>query len=57
MFTAEQIDLIIYKATGQFKVLYALLARTGMRAGGIFGLEIKHLSNDCRTICIEQSSW
>jgi len=38
-------------------VLYALLAGTGLRVGEAFGLEVKHLSSDCRTITVEQSCW
>ena len=48
---------IVQKAEGQDKVLYALLAGTGLRAGEAFGLEVKHLSSDCQTITIEQSCW
>jgi integrase len=48
---------IVQKATGHERVLYALLAGTGMRIGEILGLEVKHLSGDCKTIVVEQSSW
>jgi integrase len=56
-FTAEQVTAIVENATGQYQVLYALLAGTGLRAGEVFGLEIKHLSNDFRTITVDQSCW
>lgn len=48
---------IVEKANGQDQVLYALLAGTGLRVGEAFGLEVKHLSADCRTIAVEQSCW
>jgi integrase len=38
-------------------VLYALLAGSGLRAGEAFGLELKHLSDDCSTLFIRQSVW
>jgi integrase len=56
-FTVEVMNAIVQQATGQDKVLYSLLAGTGLRAGEAFGLEVKHLSRDCRTITIEQSCW
>ena len=56
-FTAETMSAIIQRADGQEQVLYALLAGTGLRVGEAFGLEIKHLSPDCRTITVEQSVW
>jgi integrase len=48
---------IVRKADGQEQVLYALLAGSGLRVGEALGLEIKHLSSDCRTITVEQSCW
>jgi len=56
-FTAETMSAIVQRATGQDQVLYALLAGTGLRIGEAFGLELKHLSADCRTITVEQSCW
>jgi integrase len=37
--------------------LCALLAGGAMRIGEVFGLELQHISDDCRTITIEQSCW
>lgn len=54
-FTAETMSAIVLKAAGQDQVLYALLAGTGLRVGEAFGLEVRHLSADCRTITVEQS--
>jgi integrase len=56
-FTEETMSSIVEKATGQDQVLYALLAATGLRVGEAFGLEIRHLSADRRTITVEQSCW
>jgi integrase len=56
-FTAETMSRIVESASGQDQMLYALLAGTGLRVGEAFGLEIKHLSPDCRTITVEQSCW
>jgi integrase len=57
VFIADTVKKIVGAATGQERVLYALLAATGMRVGEAFGLELKHLSEDCRTITIQQSCW
>lgn len=56
-FTEEIMSAIVEKTNGQEQVLYALLAGTGLRVGEAFGLEIKHLSPDCRIITVEQSVW
>jgi integrase len=56
-FTAETMSAIVEKTSGQDQVLYALLAGAGLRVGEALGLEIKHLSADCRTITVEQSCW
>ena len=56
-FTAEAMSAIVEKATGQDQVLYALLGGTGLRVGEAFGLEVRHLSADCRIITVEQSCW
>lgn len=51
-------ESILKEATGQYRVLYALLAGCGpMRAGEALGLEIgKHTSEDCRTLYIRQKA-
>jgi integrase len=51
------VSAIVEKAAGQEQVLYALLAGTGLRVGEALGLEVRHVSADCRTITIEQSCW
>lgn len=56
-FTAETMSAIVQKATGLDRVLYSLLAGSGLRIGEALGLEVKHLSSDCRTITVEQSCW
>jgi integrase len=54
-FTPERMTAIVQKATGQEQILYSLLAGTGLRVGEAFGLEMKHLCPDCRTITVKQS--
>jgi site-specific recombinase XerD len=39
-FTPEEMQQLIEKAEGVYKVLYAIAAETGMRAGELYGLEI-----------------
>lgn len=54
----KAVTKIISQAEGQFGMLYALLAGTGLRIGEAFGLEIeKHISADCSTIIVDQSVW
>jgi hypothetical protein len=52
------IEAMLHAATGQYRVLYALLGGCGpMRAGEALGLEIdKHISPDCHTLHIRQKA-
>jgi hypothetical protein len=56
--TAGGMTKILEQSTGQFQVLYALLAGCGpLRAGEALGLEInKHISSDFRTLTIAQKA-
>jgi|HubBroStandDraft_2_1064218.scaffolds.fasta_scaffold00832_9 integrase len=56
-FTADAMSAIVERAAGQEQMLFALLAGTGIRIGEALGLEVRHVSADCRTITIEQSCW
>jgi integrase len=57
-FTGEQVTAILKASSGQQRVLYALLAGSGMRIGEALGLEVgKHVSSDCRTVTVGQSLW
>jgi integrase len=56
IFDSDTVSKIFQKAYGQERVLYALLAVAGIRVGETLGLEVQHLSDDCRTITVEQSS-
>jgi integrase len=46
---------IVAAASGREQILYVLLAATGLRIGEALGLEVKHLSDDCTTLSVEQS--
>jgi integrase len=48
---------IVQNTTGQFRVLYALLAGSGLRIGEALGLEVENTSKDFRTLHIRQSVW
>lgn len=54
-FTSEQIDKLIAESEGDERMLYILLACTGLRIGECLGLDIRHVLNDGRTLNIEQS--
>ena len=56
-FSAETMSAIVERANGQEQMLYALLAGTGLRVGEALGLEVRHISSDCKTITVEQSCW
>jgi hypothetical protein len=54
----EGLESILREATGQYRVLFALLAGCGpLRAGEALGLEIgKHISEDYRTLYVRQKA-
>jgi integrase len=57
-FTAREVEQILARAKGRYKVLFALLAGTGPRIGEAFGLRLgEHLSGDFSTINVRQSVW
>ncbi len=57
-FSGEDVNKIVSSAKGQYRMLYALLAGTGMRIGEVSGLEIeKHIGQDASTIMVQQSVW
>lgn len=57
-FSSETMSSIVQTTTGQYQVLYALLAGTGLRIGEALGLEIgKHISTDGRILSVRQSVW
>ena len=53
--TPKEVTNIVSKAKGRYRVLFALLAGTGMRISEVLALEIdKHLSADCSIVSIRQ---
>jgi integrase len=56
--TASEVEQILTRAKGRYKVLFALLGGTGLRIGEALGLKIgDHLSGDFSTIRVRQSVW
>ena len=56
-FTEEQLKQIIEGAEGQYRVLFALLAGTGMRIGEAAGLHIDDLDLDNCVIHVRRAVW
>jgi integrase len=56
-FSAETMSSIVENTTEQYRVLYALLAGSGLRIGEALGLEIENISADRGTLHIRQSVW
>jgi integrase len=56
-FTSDTVSSIVRNSTGMSKVLFAILAGSGLRIGEAFGLEVKHVTPDCKTLTIEQAVW
>jgi Site-specific recombinase XerD len=56
--SALEVEQILGRAKGRYKVLLALLAGTGLRIGEALGLKLgEHLSGDFSTIRVRQSVW
>jgi integrase len=56
--TASEVEQILARAKGRYKVLLALLAGTGLRIGEALGLRLgEHLCGDFSTIRVRQSVW
>jgi integrase len=56
--TAREVEQIVSTATGRYRVLFALLAGSGLRIGEALGLRVdKHIASDCKTLYIRQSVW
>jgi integrase len=56
-FTQEQLKQIIEAAPAQHRVLFAVLAGTGMRIGEAAGLHLDDLDLDSRVIYVRRSVW
>lgn len=56
--TAKEIETIIAASRNRYRVLYSLLAGSGLRIGEALALKIgEHISDDCSTIYVRQSLW
>jgi integrase len=56
VFTPEEIRQILSRAEGQYRVLYALLAASGLRIGEALALEVQHFAKD-GTLSVCQGVW
>lgn len=58
VFSGEEVTRIVARAEGRFRVLFALLAGSGMRIAELLGLECgKHISDDGSILTVGQSVW
>jgi integrase len=56
-FSPDEMRHIVNYATGQWKVLFALLASTGLRCGEAFGLHVEDLDLKAGRIYVRRSVW
>lgn len=54
---AQQMSLIVERAEGQYRVMFALKAASGLRFGEILGLKIENVVCDCTCLCITEKLW
>jgi integrase len=56
-FTASEVEQILQRAKLRYRVLFALLAGTGLRIGEALGLRITDFKDDFSTLTVNQSVW
>src|SRR6266852_9284074 len=57
-FIAREVEQIVSRATGRYRILFALLGGSGLRPGEALGLKVgEHVSPDCKTLNVRQSVW
>jgi integrase len=57
-FTAAEVEQVLARAKGRYKILFALPAGSGLRIGEALGLKLgEHLSGDFSVIRVRQSVW
>jgi integrase len=56
-FTVEEVAQVVASTEGHYRILYALLAGSGLRVGEALGLEGGDVSADGRTLAVRQSVW
>lgn len=56
-FTMDEMRRIVAASTGRYKVLFALAAGTGCRAGEIYGLRVEDVNLDRGFIVVKRSVW
>src|SRR5262249_51943178 len=56
--TCVEVEQIVSRAKGRYRVLFALLGGSGLRIGEALGMKVaEHFSSDCKTLYIRQSVW
>jgi site-specific recombinase XerD len=56
-YSQEQVEGILGAAEGQYKILFATAAGTGMRAGEIYGLQVDDIDFSRNVIHVRRSAW
>jgi integrase len=56
-FTQEQVQQIVALSEGMYKILFAVAAGTGMRAGELFGLKVEDVDLANSLIHVRRSVW
>jgi integrase len=56
-FTPEEMEQIVMACSGQWRVIFGLLAGTGLRAGEAFGLHVEDVDLNNNTVTVRRGSW
>jgi Phage integrase family len=56
-YSQEQVQRILGAAEGQYKILFATAAGTGMRAGELYGLQVEDADFSRNVIHVRRSAW
>ena len=56
-FTDKQVSQIVERAEGQYRVLFAVLAASGLRISELLGLRIENVLDDCYRLRIIEKNY
>lgn len=57
VFTSDEVSKIVGRASGQYKVMFVVLAASGLRISELLGLQIENVLDDCYRLRIVEKNY
>lgn len=57
VFTSDEVSKIVERASGQYKVMFVVLAASGLRISELLGLQIENVLDDCYRLRIGEKNY